>query len=206
MPGLADLINKKKNDRVECKIQLNMGVNFISTNDTGEIRSFYVRSDNEEIRSGNETTEIITKLIKSFLSNYQEEEKILRNGSNFVFDSVDLLYVNIHKIDLKRGKSYKKSPEWISDKRATINPKNKDNKCFQYSITVALNHQEIESHPERISNIKPFINKYNWKDIDFPTGIKDRKKFERNNKTIALHILYVLPNAKKNKSCIQIKI
>ena len=97
MPGLADLIKKKKNDRVECKIQLNMGVNFISTNDTGEIRTFYVRNDNKEIRSGNDTSEIITKLIKSFLSNYQEEEKILRSGSNFVFKSVDLLAINIRK-------------------------------------------------------------------------------------------------------------
>ena len=97
MPGLADLIKKKKNDRVECKIQLNMGVNFISTNDTGEIRTFYVRNDNKEIRSGNDTSEIITKLFKSFLSNYQEEEKILRSGSNFVFKSVDLLAINICK-------------------------------------------------------------------------------------------------------------
>ena len=153
MPGLSDTINKKKNNAVECKIQLNMGVNFISYNDTGEIRTFYVRSDNEEIRSGNETPEIITKLIKSFLSNYQEEEKILRNGSNFVFDSVDLLAVHIHKTNLKRGKSYIKSSKWILNKRATINPQNKDNKCFQYSITVALNHQNIENNPERISNI-----------------------------------------------------
>ena len=190
MPGLADLINKKKNDRVECKIQLNMGVNFISTNDTGEIRTFYVRSDNEEIRSGNETPEIITKLIKSFLSNYQEEEKILRSGSNFVFDSVDLLYVNIQKIDLKRGKSYIKSPEWILNKRATINPKNKDDKCFHYSITVALNHQEIENHPERISNIKLFIDKYHWKVIDFPAGIKDRKSLKKLIKKLLL-ISYV---------------
>ena len=196
MPGLADLINKKKNDRVECKIQLNMGVNFISTNDTGEIRTFYVRSDNEEIRSGNETPEIISKLIKSFLNNYQDEEKILRNGSNFVFESVDLLSYHIHKTNLKRGKSYIKSPEWILNKRATINPKNKDNKCFQYSITVALNHQNIENHPERISNIKPFIDKYNWKGIDFPAGIKDWKKFEENNKEVALNILYVPPNTK----------
>ena len=37
MPGLADLINKKENDRVERKIQLNMSVNFISTNDTGKL-------------------------------------------------------------------------------------------------------------------------------------------------------------------------
>ena len=75
MLGLADLINKKNNNRVEWKIQLNMCVNFISTNDTGEIRLFYVLSNNEEIRLGNETPEIISQLIKSFLSNYQGEKK-----------------------------------------------------------------------------------------------------------------------------------
>ena len=89
-----------------------------------------------------------------------------------------------------------KSPEWIINKRATINPKNKDNKCFQYSITVALNHQKIESHPERISNIRPHIDQYNWEGIEFPAGIKDWKKFVRNNETIALNILFVPHNEK----------
>ena len=88
--------------------------------------------------------------------------------------------------------------KWIL--RATINPKNKGNKCFQYSITVALNHQEIENNPERISNIKPFIDKYNWKGIDFPAGIKDWKKFEENNKEAAPNILYIQPNTKKRKN------
>ena len=60
----------------------------------------------------------------------------------------------------------------------TINQKNEDNKCFQYSITVALNHPNIESHPERISNIGTFIDQYNWEGIEFPAGIKDWKKFE----------------------------
>ena len=156
-----------------------------------------MRSDNEEIKSGNETINIINRFLKSFLSNYQNEEKILRQGNDFVFESVDALSYHIHKLNLKRGKSYIKSPEWILNKRATINPKNKDNKCFQYSITVALNHQNIENHPERISNIKPFIDKYNWKDIDFPAGIKAWKKFEqRNNKEIALNVLFVPHNTK----------
>ena len=164
MPHLADLINEQNNNRDEfneSKIQINMGVNFISSNDTGEIRTFFVWRDNEEIRSGNETIDIIDKLIESFLNNYQKEEKILRKGSNFVFESVDSLAYHIHQINLKRGKSYIKSPEWILNKRATINPKNKDNKCFQYAITAALNHQKIENHPERIPNIKPFIDQYN---------------------------------------------
>ena len=156
-----------------------MGANSISTNDTGEIRTLYVNSNNEEIRLGNETYDIINRLIESVLSKYQNKEKILRDGSNFVFESVNLLTYHIHKTRLKRGKSYIKSPEWILNKRATINPKNKDNKCFQYSITVALNNQEIGNNPERISNIKPFIDKYNWKGIDFPAGIKDWKKSEK---------------------------
>ena len=117
-----------------------MHVNFISSKNTWEIRTIYVWSDNEEIRQGNELDDLIKELFKSFLNNCQKEEIILRNGSDFVFESVDLLSYTFHKISLKRGKSYIKSPQWVINKRATINPKNIDNKCFQYSITVALNH------------------------------------------------------------------
>ena len=173
-----------------------MHVNFIFSKDTGEIRIIFARSDNEEIRLGNETDDIIKELFNSFLNNYKEEEIILRKGSDFIFKSVDLLSDSVHKISLKTGESYIKSPEWVLNKRATINPKNKYNKCFQYSITVALNHQNIENYAEGISNIKPFINQYNWEGIDFPVGTKDWKKFERNNKTIALNILYLAPNTK----------
>ena len=72
MSYLSDLINDHnsiRNESNEWKIQLNMGVNFVSSNDTGEIHTFCVHSDNEEI---------INELFKSFLSNYQEEENILR--------------------------------------------------------------------------------------------------------------------------------
>ena len=133
-----------------------MHVNFVSSSDTGEIRTIFVWSNNEEIRLGNETGDIVKGLLHSFLNNYQREEIVLRDGSNFVFESVNLLSYRIHKTSLERGKSYMKSPEWVINKRATINPKNRsDNKCFQYSLTVALHHQDIESHPERIRNIGP---------------------------------------------------
>ena len=67
IPYLSDLINHHQNIKnSEWKIQLNMGVNFISANDTGEIRTFYVYSDNEEIRLGNETNNIINGLLNLF--------------------------------------------------------------------------------------------------------------------------------------------
>ena len=69
-----------------------------------------------------------------------------------------------------------------------INPKNED-KCLKYA-TVALSYKEIKYIPERVSNVKLFINKYNWKGINYPSKQSDWKKFEKNNPTVALNILY----------------
>ena len=58
MPYLSDLINDHqtiRNNSNEWKIQINMQVNFVSSKDTGETRTIFVWSHNEEIRSGNET-------------------------------------------------------------------------------------------------------------------------------------------------------
>ena len=142
-PCLSDLINENKAIETgsnEWKIQINMHINSVSSNATGETRTVFVRSDKEEIRLGNETDDIVKRIINSFLNNYQTEELILRNGSNFVFESVGLLSYHIHKTSLKRGNSYIKSPEWVANKKAIINPKNVDNRCFEYSIVVALRH------------------------------------------------------------------
>ena len=96
---LRDIINDHKairNESKEWKIQITMHVNFISSKDTGEIRTIFARSDNEEIRLGNETDDIIKELFNSFLNNYQEEEIILRKGSDFIFESVDFLSYSVH--------------------------------------------------------------------------------------------------------------
>ena len=85
----------------------------------------------------------------------------------------------------------------MKDKKATINPKNNDDKCFQYALTVALNYQKIKNNQERISKIKPFVDQCNWKEIDFPSYSRDWKKFESNIKSVALNILYVPHNTEK---------
>ena len=43
----------------------------------------------------------------------------------------------------------------------------------------------------RISKLKPYISKYSWEGINFPARLKDWQKFEKNNDTIALNILYI---------------
>ena len=80
---------------------------------------------------------------------------------------------------------------WLRSKNeAIIN----DDNDFQNALDDALNFENIERDPQRISKLKPYINKYNWEGIKFPAGPKDWKKFERNNKTIALNILFIPHN------------
>ena len=69
---------------------------------------------------------------------------------------------------------------------------------FQYSIIVALHHREFKNRPERISNLHNdfFSDYYNWDGIEFSAGIKDWKRFEKNNKAVAFNILFVPHNEK----------
>ena len=60
-----------------------------------------------------------------------------------MFESVDLLDYKLHIVRLKRGGSYIKSPKWLENKKATINPKNDDDKCLRWSIISALNYNDI---------------------------------------------------------------
>ena len=82
-------------------------------------------------------------------------------GSEFVFSYIHVLYYKCHKINLNCGGSNIDSPDWI---KKTINPSNKnDNKCFQYAVTIVLNHEEIKNNREGINYLS---EKDDWKRIE----------------------------------------
>ena len=165
-PYLSDIINDHKTQgewrihsgntimkpktQSEWKIQLTMSIIFISSKDSDETRTMYAKTNSIESMMDSETDEIIKELYKSFLQRYQEKLEESMRGSCFIFDSIDAFYYDLNKVSLSRGRSYKDSAEWLKDKKATINPKNNDGKCFQYPLTVAFNHEQIKSHPEKV--------------------------------------------------------
>ena len=66
------------------------------------------------------------------------------------------------------------SLEWLKCKKEAINSNNNNNNNnFQNALDDALNYQTIESNPQRISKLKSYVNKYNWKGINFPAGSKE---------------------------------
>ena len=132
----------------------------------------HTRSDNIEITIGDDNDDIIEQLFRSSLQKYEENLQNKMGRSDFEFDGVDFSYYDFNKISLNRDGSYIESPKWLKDKKSTINPKNKDRKCFQYAVILALNLDRIKRDHQRISKIKPFIDQYNWKDIEFPATRK----------------------------------
>ena len=146
----------------------------------------YTRSDNIEIMFGDDNDDITEQVFESLLKKCEKNLQNKMRGSEFEFDGVSFLYYDFNKTSINRGGSDIDSPKWIKDKKSTINLKSNDDKCFQYAITLAVN----------LDKIKPFIEKYNWEDIDFPSTSKDWKKFECNNE-IVLNILYVPYNTKQ---------
>ena len=111
-PYLRDMINyhksltklKDPNNTIieddfpgEWKIQLTVQITFISSLDTGEIRTTGSKSGNIEIMKGSEADDIIKELFESFKKIYQEGLETKMKGSQFVFESVNLLYYSLIK-------------------------------------------------------------------------------------------------------------
>ena len=92
---LADMMNNYKS-KGEWKIQLTAEINFTSLkSDSDETRIMHTKSDNTEIRIGDDTNDVIKELFKSFLQRYQEGLQEKMRGSEFEFDGIHLLYYDL---------------------------------------------------------------------------------------------------------------
>jgi hypothetical protein len=105
--------------------------------------------------------------------------------------------VNVVNIDFKlreykplSGSSCIKLPKWIYNKKATINIKNEDQKCFKYCLQYHKHKNEITHHPERVSWYSNWNNDYDFSNIKFPVEVDDIKKFfKQNNIPINVYIV-----------------
>ena len=104
------------------------------------------------------------------------------------------MYYCFLKIDIRRTESYVKSPDWIANKGATINPKTeKDNKCLQWSTTSALNYNKLKkAYLKLIEKLKRF-------DIDLLSHQREWEEFEQNNTLIALNVFFVSYSSEERK-------
>ena len=143
----------------------------------------------------------INDLMQCMLAHIKTQVENPRMPENsFTLNKIMHLYINFHRLELTRGSSYIELPEWIKRKKAVINPQNKDEQCFKWAVIVALHHEEIKHHSERVSLLEPYENQYNRERLEIPVQPNKIDKFEKNNPGIAVNVLFnKKKNQKKNK-------
>ena len=137
------------------------------------------------VYQGSETDQVVDGMIANM--KFQIESPALLN-SRFVFDEFLYLDVNFHHLNLTRGSSYLPLPDWLVRKKAIVNPHNDDEECFKWSV-IAVENAGMKD-PHRMSNLRKFMDNYDWSGLEFPVSIKDIGKFETRN-NISVNVLAV---------------
>ena len=189
-PHLVKLARDQVTVMGSIKIQLILAVKFLHNSDGGIITKF-PKSNPITVLHGSNIREIINEAYKTLIQSFERISNAL-DDSDYLYYGIVSLDVDIHEVELTRGNSYLKLPEWIANKKAVINPKNEhDDECFKWAVIAALHHGEIEHHAERINNLKPFVSRYNWDGIKFPATTNQISKFEKQNPDIAVNVLFL---------------
>ena len=78
----------------------------------------------------------IESIVQSMINHMaQQVENPALRDSKFVLDGIVYTDINVHRLNLTRGSSYMPLPDWLAEKKAIINPKNLDEKCFKWSVS-----------------------------------------------------------------------
>ena len=120
----------------------------------------------------------------------QQIENLALLDSRFVFDEVLHMDIDFYQLNLTRGSSYLPLPDWLAHKKAIINPKNLDLKCFKWAVITASQWEDIGNNPKRISKLKRFETNFNWDGLGYPVSFRDLNGFKSQNK-ISVKVLAV---------------
>ena len=178
---LIDLIRKEARGR-SVRAQTSMWIRFRRDK---ELVNLVFNSLMTNVYNLNNLDQIVLEIINNI--SYHIENHVLLN-SRFVFKDVLYMDINIHQLNLTRGSSYLPLPNWLASKKAMINPKNADQKCFKWAVIDASRWEEINNNPKRISKLKRFEADFDWSGIGFPVSFKDISKFEFRNQ-ISINLL-----------------
>ena len=122
----------------------------------------------------------VNKLISKFVNKIIKELEVYqKNGSGWYFKEVVQLEIHIVEFNPTKGSTYIPLPDWITNKKAIVNIKNKDDKCFLWCILRYL--YPIDENDNKISDLKKYKFSLNTEGITFPVELKDISKFEKLN-------------------------
>ena len=138
------------------------------------------------ISNEDELTQALEDSVKQILLQIQNLEA---SASNLRFKTILTITIHYDKYDPTRAGRYIELSEWIRLKKACINIKNRDQKCFKYCIQSVVYDKISKHHPEEMFHYNKLKDDIlNWDGVHFPTGNRDIDRFEENNKSVSIHV------------------
>ena len=177
------LLRKNRKIKVKLILRCNMEKIIFSTGDViTEQAPFHSKAEvNLEGTDVDDLYEAMTDRVLESTATFQ------MRGSNWTFKSIISLEIHTVAYEPLSGNSYIPLPLKLAQKKAIINMKNEDDKCFTWSVLRALNPRE--EHAERIDkDLNKKEDSLNMTDIEYPISLKAIDKFERENPTISINV------------------
>ena len=148
------------------------------------------KSSMERLMRNSSADDLEEQLINSFKDNIEKEiDEFTENGSGWVFLKIYKIMVSIYDyVPLPGGSNYSPTPKKLAGKRVIVNVKNRDSKCFLWSIIAALHVQS--KHAEILSRYTAYENELNDEELDYPVktySIRISKLQVRNNLSVNIY-------------------
>ena len=188
-PPIVNIMNNNRKTKVKLDFIVTMErVNLSPEGLKYPPKEFNFHSKGKKIiTEATDTVEIYHEMISEILEAMLKAEQA--EGSGWVFMEVKRLILKIDKWDPLKASSYIDLPDELKNKKAIINMKNEDNKCFLWCVLRALNPSK-DKHPSRIDkDLKSKENTLNMEGIAYPVNLKDIKRFEKQNLEISVSVL-----------------
>ena len=137
----------------------------------------YFNSDTFINLKSTDVKEILSKSIKQIIEKINIYQQM---GSGWYFKEVNQLEIHTVNYNPMKGSSYIPLPDWIMRKKAIVSIRNKDDKCFLWSVLRYLHPRE--KNDCRLTDLKQYEHELNIpKGFTFPVKIRDITKFETIN-------------------------
>ena len=174
---ISDELDKKN----AIKLYFSLHANFHLNSDPSFVTepSIVLNTDVEETFRSNDLDDLLESAYESIQAAI---EKFQLRGSGWVLDRLIRLDLHIHEYNPLRATSYIPLPKELQhSKKGLINIRNKDEKCFLWSVIAKLYGNPNDHDPYRVSHYTNYESRFNLQGINFPLKLCDIPKFERQN-------------------------
>ena len=179
-PPIINIFNSNRNIKTILYLHVKM------TQGEREVEFAFHYKGLKLILEGTDENDIYDEMVEEIL----EEIDMARDGegSGWRFEKVIKLILHTTRWDPLNAGSYIELPQELKNKKAIINMKNQDDKCFMWSVLRALNPKD--NHPERVDNdLKNKVDTLNMQGIQYPVSFRGIDRFESQNPEISITVL-----------------